>query len=107
MSTALVNSSCLEFCGRSDYVLENLVKDVDGFVDAVRVINPSEVAMDGDAAASFGLHEVSGVRRYFEDHVSGVEANDGVGICVEVVHEPVCLCHGVCGRFGLIRSYPV
>ena len=45
--------------------------------------------MDGDAAASFGLNEVSGVGGDIEDHVVGVEVNDGVGICVEVVHEPV------------------
>ena len=79
--------------------------DVDGSVDAVRVINPSKVVMDGDAAAIFGLHEVSGVRRYLEYHVAGVEANDGVGICVKVVHDPVGLFRGVCGRFGLFRYY--
>ena len=61
--------------------------------------------MNGDAAARFGLHEVSGVRRDLKDHVAGVEANDGVGICVEVVHEPVGLFHGVCGSFLLLRSY--
>ena len=60
-------------------------KDVDGSVDAVRVINPSEVVMDGDAAVRFGLHKVSSVRKDLEYHVSGVEANGGVGICVEVV----------------------
>ena len=36
-----------------------------------------------------------------------MEENDGVEICVEVVHEPVCLFHGVCGSFGLITSYLV
>ena len=61
--------------------------------------------MDGDAAASFGLHEVSFVGRDLDYHVAGVEVNDGVGICVEVVHEPVCLFHGVCGSFGLLGSY--
>ena len=87
--TARLNSSCIVFCGRSDDVLERLVKDVDGSVDTVRVINPSKVVMDGDAAAGFGLHEVSGVRRDLEDHVAGVEANGGVGVCVEVFHAPV------------------
>ena len=82
MSIARVNSSCLGFCGGYDYVLERLEKDVDRYVDAVRVINPSEVVMESDAATSFGLHEVSGVGRDLEDHVTGVEANDGVGICV-------------------------
>ena len=52
--TARVNSSCLGFCDRSDYVLERLAKDIDGSIDAVRFINPSEVVMDGDAAAGFG-----------------------------------------------------
>ena len=61
--------------------------------------------MDGNAVASFGLHGVSGVGRDIEDHVAGVEANDGVGICVEVVHELVCIFHGVCGGFGLLGSY--
>ena len=105
VSTARVKSFCLGFCGRSEYVLDRLAKDVDGSVDAVRVMNPSDVVMDGNAAARFGLHEVSGVGRHLEDRFSGVEANDGVGICVEVVHEPVCLFHGVCGSFGLIGSY--
>ena len=103
--TARVNFPCIGFCGRSDYVLDRLVKDVYGSVDVVRVINPSEVVMDGDAAASFGLHEVSGVGIYLEDHVAGVEENDGVGVCVEVVHDPVGLFHGVYGSFGLLRSY--
>ena len=103
--TARVNSSCLGFCDGSDYVLECLAKDIDGSIDAVRFINPSEVVMDGNAAASFGLYEVSGVGRDIEDHVAGVEANDGVGICVEVFHELVLLLHGVCGSFGLIGSY--
>ena len=61
--------------------------------------------MDGDAAASFGLHEVSGVRRDIDDHVAGVEVKDVVGVCVEVVHDPVGLLHGVCGSFGLLGSY--
>ena len=61
--------------------------------------------MDGDAAASFGLHEVSGVGRDLEYHVAGVEANDSVGICVKVFHDPVGLFRGVCGRFGLFRCY--
>ena len=104
VSTACVDSSCLGFCGGSDYILERLAKDVDGSIYAVRVIDPSEVVMDGDAAASFGLHEVSGVGRDLEDHVAGVEANDGVGVCVEVVHEPVGLIHGVRGGFGLFGS---
>ena len=107
VSTACVNSSCLGFCGRSDYILELLAKDIDASVDAVRVINPSEVVMDGDAAASFGLHKVGGVGRDIEDHVAGVEVNDGVGICVEVFHEPFCLFHGVCGSFGLLGYYLV
>ena len=84
-----------------------MAKDVDRSVDAVRVINPSEVFMDGDAAVSFGLHEVSGVGRYIEDHIAGMEANDDVGVCVEVVHESVFLFHCVCGSFGLLRSYLV
>ena len=62
---------------------------------------------DGDAATSFGLYEVSGFGRDLEDHVTGVELNDGVGICVEVVHEPIFLFHGVCGSFGLPGSYLV
>ena len=102
VSTACVNFSCIGFCGGSDNVLEHLANDVDGSVHAVRVINPSEVVMDGDADASFGLNKVSGVGRDPEDHVAGVEANDRVGICVEVVHGPVCLFHGVCGSFGLL-----
>ena len=36
-----------------------------------------------------------------------MQANDGVGIYVEVFHEPVCLFHGVCGSFGLLGSYLV
>ena len=104
VSTAHVNSSCLSCYGGSDDVLERFSKDVDGSVDAVRVINPSKVVMDGNAARRFGLHEVRFFERDLEDNVSGVEANDGVGICVEVAHE-VCLFHGVFGSFGLIRSY--
>ena len=107
MSTARVNSSCLGFCGGFYYVLERLTKDVDGSVDAFRIINLSDVVMDGNAATGFVLHKVSGVRRYLEYHIVGVEANAGVGICVEVVHEPVCLFHGVCGSFGLLGSYLV
>ena len=76
---ARLNSSCILFCGRSDDVLERLVKDVDGSVDTVRVINPSKVVIDGDAAESFGLYEVSGVRRYPEDNVASMEVNNGVG----------------------------
>ena len=105
--TARVNSSYLGFCGGSDYVLERLAKDVNGSVDVVRVINPSEVVIDGDAAENFGLYEVSSVRRYLEDNVASMEVNNGVGICVEVVHEPVCLFHSVCGSFGLLGSYLV
>ena len=41
MLTARVSSSYLGFYGGSDYILERLSKDVDGSVDAVRVINPS------------------------------------------------------------------
>ena len=63
--------------------------------------------MDGNAAARFGLHEVSGAERDLEDHVAGVEVKDGVGVCVEVVHDPVGLFHGVCGSFGLLGSYLV
>ena len=105
VSDARLNCSCPSFCGGSDNVFERLAKDVDGSVDAVRVINPSEVVMDGNAAVSFGLHEVRGVGRYLEDHVAVVEANDGVGVCVEVVHDPVGLFRGVCGSFGLLGSY--
>ena len=105
MTIARVNSSCIGFCGVSNYVLESLSKDVKGSVDAVRVINPYEVVMDGDSAARFGLHKVSGVGRDLDDHVTGVEANDGVGICVEVVHDPVGFFHGVYASFGLPRSY--
>ena len=36
-----------------------------------------------------------------------MEANGGVGIRVEVVHDTVFFFHGVCGRFGLIGSYLV
>ena len=107
LSTACVKSSYLGFCGGYDYVLERLATNVDRSVDTVRVINTFEMLMDGDAAASFGLYEVSGAGRDLEDHVSGLEANDGVGICVEVVHEPVCLFHGVCGSFDLLESYLV
>ena len=89
VSTARVNSSCIDFCGRSNYVLERLAKDVDRSVDAVRVINPSEVVMEGDTAASFRLHKVIDIGRDLEDHVAGVEETDSIGICVEVVHEPV------------------
>ena len=102
--TARVNSSCIGFCGISDYVLERLEKDVYGFVDASRVINPSKVVMDGDTTASFGLHEVCSVGRNIEYHVAGVDANIGVGICVDVVHEPVFIFYGVCGSFGLLGS---
>ena len=105
--TARVNSSCIGLCGGYDYVIEHSAKDVDGSFDAVRIINLYDVVMDGDAAARFGLHEVSGFRIDLEYHVVGVEANSGVGICVEVVHEPVFLFHGVCGSFGLIISYLV
>ena len=105
--TARVNSSCLGLCGGYDYVIERSAKDVDGSVDAVRIINLSDVVMDGDAATKIGLHEVSGVGRDLEYHVVGVGANSGVGICVEVVHEPVFLFRGVCGIFGLLRSYLV
>ena len=93
--TTRVNSYCFGFCGRSDYILKRLSKDIHGSVDAIRVINPSEMVMYGNAAASFGLHEVRDVGRYLEDHVAGVEANDGVGMCVEVFHEPVGLFHGL------------
>ena len=102
VSNTRVNPPCFGLCGGSDYFLERLEKDVDRSVDAVRVINLSEVVMDGNAAARFGLHEVSGVGRDLEDHVAGVEANDDVGVCVEVVHDPVGLLHGVCGSFGMI-----
>ena len=102
--TARVKSSCIDFCGGSNYILDRLENYVDRSVDVVRVINPSEVVMVGDAAASFGLHEVSGAGRDIEDHVAGVEANESVGICVEVVHDPVCLFHGVYGRFGMLES---
>ena len=61
--TARVKYSCLGFCGRYNYVLERLEKDFDRSVGAVRVINPSKVVMDGDAAASVGLHKVGGIRR--------------------------------------------
>ena len=105
VSTARVKSPCLGFCGGSNYVLERLAKDVDGSVDAVRLINPSEVIMDGDAAASFGLQKVISFRRDRDDHVAGVEANGGVGVCVEVVHETVGLFHGFYGIFGLLGSY--
>ena len=107
MSNARVNSSCLGFCVRSYYILERLSKYVDGSVDAVRFINPFEVVIDGDAATSFRFHEISGVGRYIEDHVAGVEANDRIGICVEVFHDPVCLFHGAFGSFVLHRSYLV
>ena len=100
-----MDSFYIGFCGGSDYDLERLAKGADGSVDAVRVINPYKVVMEGNAAASFGLQEVSGVGRDIEDHIAGVEANDGVWICVEVVHEPVFLFHGVCGSFGLLGSY--
>ena len=105
VSNARVNSSCLGFCGGSDYFLERLANDNGGTVDAVRVINKSKVVMYDNAAARFGLHKVSGVRTDLEDYVSGVEANCGVGVCAEVFHEPVGLFHGVCGSFGLIESY--
>ena len=78
-------------------------KGVDGSVEAVRVINPSNVVLDGEAAERFRLHEVSSVGRYLEYHVTGVEANGGVGVYVKVVHEIVCLFHGVCGSFGLVE----
>ena len=107
VSTTRVNSSCLGFFVVSDYVLERLAKEVDGSVDAVRVINPSEIVMKSDADTSFGLYEVSGVVRDLEDHVTDVETNDGVGICVEVVHEPVFLFHDFCGSFGLLGFHIV
>ena len=78
--TTRVKSSCLGFCGGFYYVLERLTKDVDGSVDAFRIINISDVVMDGNAATGFVLHKVSGVRRYLEYHVVGVEANTGVGL---------------------------
>ena len=105
--TTRENSSCIGFCGGYDYVLKRSARDVDGSVDAVRVINPSEVVMESDADTRFGLHKVSGVGRDIEDHVAGVEANGGVGICVEVVHEPVCLFYVFYGSFGLLGSYLV
>ena len=33
-----------------------------------------------------------------------MEANDSIGICVEVVHDPVFLFHGVCVSFGMLGS---
>ena len=36
-----------------------------------------------------------------------MEANDGVGICVEVLHGPVFLFYGACGSFGLLVYYLV
>ena len=89
VSTARVKSSCLGFCGGSDYVLERLANDVYRSVDAVRFINPSEAIMDGNVATRFVLHEVSSVGRDIEYHVADVESKGGVEICVEVVHEPV------------------
>ena len=80
VSTARVDSSCLGFCGGSNYILESFAKDVDGSLDAVRSINTSKVVMDGNAAAIFGLHELSGFEKYLEDHVAGMEANGGVGV---------------------------
>ena len=73
VSNTRVNPPCFGLCGGSDYFLERLEKDVDRSVDAVRFINPFEVVIDGDAATSFRFHEISGVGRYIEDHVAGVE----------------------------------
>ena len=72
VSPARINSSCLGLYGRYDYIIERLENDVDGSVDVARVINPSEVVMDGNVATSFGLHKVSSVRRDLEYPVAGV-----------------------------------
>ena len=83
--TTRVNSSYLGFCGGSDYIFERLAKYVDRSVDAFRVINPSEVVIGSDAAARFGLHEVSGLGRYLEYHVAGIEAKT-VGVYIDGRH---------------------
>ena len=53
VSTSCVDSYCLGFCGVSNYVLECLAKDADRSVDAVRVINPSDVVIDDNATVIF------------------------------------------------------
>ena len=57
--------------------------------------------MGGGSAAGFGLDKICGVGSDFEDHVAGVEANDGLRIGMQVVHEHVRFVDGVCCRGSL------
>ena len=48
----------------------------------------------GDTTSSFGSDKVSGIAVYVKDHVTGVEAYIGVGVCVDIVHETLRFFHG-------------
>ena len=55
MDAACVNATGLSFGGGADDVLECLADDVDGVIDTLWVCFPTQVVVDGDSTACFGI----------------------------------------------------
>ena len=54
--------------------------------------------------SSFWSNKISGIAVNTEDHVAGVEADVGVGVSVEIVHEALGFLHGLLGGLCLFRG---
>jgi hypothetical protein len=91
------------FGSRSDDVFDRLTEDVESAIYTVAVL-PTEVIVDRCSAARLGLDEIGGVGSDFEQHITCIVADDGIGIIVEIVHEHVGDGDGVGSRLGLLGS---
>ena len=78
---ANINSTGFGFGSGRDDIFDGLAEYVEGAIDTV-IVGPTEVVVGGGTAASFGLDEVGGIGGSFENHVAGMVADDGIGICV-------------------------
>ena len=54
--------------------------------------------------SSIWSNKISGITVNVEDHVAGVEADVGVGVGVDIVHEALGFLHGLLGGLCLFRG---
>lgn len=80
--SAHIDSSCLGFGGRGNYILNCLAEDLNCTVGAIGFFVPTEMIVDGCAALGSRLDEVGGIGCNLEQHVASVISDDAMGVGV-------------------------
>lgn len=101
------DAASLGFGGGRDHMPESLAFDQDSAVESGMARNGGigrELKITSYATSSLGSDKIRCVTVNGEDHVTSVETDVGVGVSVDVVHEPLRFVHRLLSRLRLFRG---